>query len=60
VAEKIGRRKFFYSYDLQHEKITKIPEIQGRKEKSLESMFVSPDNKHIVFAGAGTSDTGAF
>eukprot|EP00039_Didymoeca_costata_P013263 m.198855 g.198855 ORF g.198855 m.198855 type:complete len:472 (+) comp15721_c0_seq2:160-1575(+) len=46
-----GRRKYFYSYDLQEGKVRKIHELQGRKEKSLEKMFISPDSKYIVFTG---------
>jgi U3 small nucleolar RNA-associated protein 18 len=50
-----GRRKFFYTYDLQEGKVRKIHEIQGRKEKSLENMFVSPDSKYLVFTGESGS-----
>lgn len=50
-----GRRKFFYTYDLQEGKVRKIHEIQGRKERSLENMFVSPDSKYVVFTGESGS-----
>jgi U3 small nucleolar RNA-associated protein 18 len=46
-----GRRKHFYTYDLRAGKVTKIPFIRGREEKSLESFVVSPDNKYIAFLG---------
>ena len=46
-----GRRKFFYIYDLQSGRVRKIHEIQGRKEKSLEHMYASPDDKYLVFTG---------
>ena len=46
-----GRRKFFYSYDLERAHISRVPQIRGREEKSLESMVLSPDNKWIAFLG---------
>ena len=46
-----GRRKFFYSYDIEAGKMRKINEIQGRREKSLEKCFVTPDSQYIVFTG---------
>jgi U3 small nucleolar RNA-associated protein 18 len=46
-----GRRKHFYTYDLAAAKINKIENIMGRDEKSLESMYVSPDNKHVCILG---------
>lgn len=50
-----GRRRFFYSFDLAHSAVRKIPEIQGRSERSLERFWVSPDDKHLIFtANDGT------
>lgn len=46
-----GRRKFFYSYDVESSKITKIPGIQGRQEKSFEKFKISPCGKYISFLG---------
>lgn len=46
-----GRRKFFYSYDLEAGVISKVPGIRGREEKSFESFTLSPDNKLITFTG---------
>jgi len=46
-----GRRKFFYTYDMESSQVTKIPQLRGRDEKSLESFVVSPDGSHICFLG---------
>lgn len=46
-----GRRKYFYTYDLQRATVTRIPRIVGRDEKSLEKFALSPDNKWIAFLG---------
>eukprot|EP00126_Sphaerothecum_destruens_P005927 Sdes_comp19117_c0_seq1m9827 len=46
-----GRRKYFYSYDLQEGRVVKISGIQGRPEKSLENFWITPDDKFIVFLG---------
>eukprot|EP00158_Paraphelidium_tribonemae_P009982 Partr_v1_DN29021_c0_g1_i2_m58797 putative UTP18, small subunit (SSU) processome component, homolog (yeast) len=46
-----GRRKFFYCYNVDKATVTKIPNIRGRDEKSLESFKVSPCGKFIVFIG---------
>jgi U3 small nucleolar RNA-associated protein 18 len=46
-----GRRKFFYTYDLQRATIQRVPRIVGRDEKSLEKFAISPDNKWIAFLG---------
>jgi U3 small nucleolar RNA-associated protein 18 len=46
-----GRRKYFYTYDLEHGAVRKISHITGRTEKSLESMVASTDGKWIVFLG---------
>jgi U3 small nucleolar RNA-associated protein 18 len=37
-----GRRPFFYTYDVNAGKLHRIPRLQGREEKSLESVVVSP------------------
>jgi U3 small nucleolar RNA-associated protein 18 len=44
-----GRKKFFYSFDVQSETTSKIPYIKGRAEDSLSNMSVSPDGKLIAF-----------
>ncbi|KAI3979543.1 hypothetical protein MKX01_001735 [Papaver californicum] len=46
-----GRRKFFYSFDLEKEKVDKIGPLTGREEKSLEVFEVSPDSSTIAFVG---------
>ena len=46
-----GRRKFFYSYDVEKGKVTKIPGIQGRQEKSFEQFKLSPCGQYISFLG---------
>eukprot|EP00124_Ichthyophonus_hoferi_P004199 Ihof_evm1s436 gene=Ihof_evmTU1s436 len=48
-----GRRPFFYVYDMQKGAVEKVHKLQGREEKSLESMYVSPTGKHLVFLGNG-------
>jgi U3 small nucleolar RNA-associated protein 18 len=54
VGEEIvasGRRPFFYSVDLGSAKVTKIPRIAGRPEKSWERMVASPDGRWLAFLG---------
>ncbi|KAJ0243472.1 U3 small nucleolar RNA-associated protein 18 [Hirschfeldia incana] len=46
-----GRRKYFYSFDLEHAKFDKIGPLVGREEKSLERFEVSQDSKTIAFIG---------
>lgn len=46
-----GRRPFFYLYDAEAGKIDKVPRINGRTEKSLESFITSPNGELIVFLG---------
>ncbi|KAK9728936.1 U3 snoRNP protein [Basidiobolus ranarum] len=46
-----GRRKYFYSYDVEAGQITKISGIRGREEKSLEKFKISPDGEFIAFQG---------
>ena len=46
-----SRRSFFYVYDLQAAKVSRIPTIVGREEKSLETFKMSPDGKYITFLG---------
>lgn len=46
-----SRRKHFYAFDLTSGKVTKIPYIKGRDEKSLEDFLISPDGSCIVFLG---------
>jgi U3 small nucleolar RNA-associated protein 18 len=47
-----GRRKYFYTYDLERATVSRVPRIFGRDEKSLEKFVLSPDNKWIAFLGA--------
>jgi hypothetical protein len=44
-----GRRKYFYTYDLERATVQRVPRIVGREEKSLEKFVLSPDNKWIAF-----------
>lgn len=46
-----GRRKFFYSFDLENAKFDKIGPLVGREEKSLEHFEVSQDSNTIAFVG---------
>ncbi|AED91981.1 U3 small nucleolar RNA-associated protein 18 [Arabidopsis thaliana] len=46
-----GRRKFFYSFDLEKAKFDKIGPLVGREEKSLEYFEVSQDSNTIAFVG---------
>lgn len=46
-----GRRKYFYSFDLEHARFDKIGPLVGREEKSLESFEVSQDSKTVAFIG---------
>ncbi|KAF2572201.1 hypothetical protein F2Q70_00006176 [Brassica cretica] len=48
-----GRRKYFYSFDLENAKFDKIGPLVGREEKSLESFEVSQDSKTVAFMGNG-------
>ncbi|WRX23511.1 hypothetical protein QQP08_015998 [Theobroma cacao] len=47
----VGRRKFFYCFDLVKAKIDKIGPLVGREEKSLEVFEVSPNSSTIAFLG---------
>ena len=62
-----GRRPYYYSYDIEADKVLKISGLMGlsrksnrtvsastgteREEKSLERFFVSPKNDYIAFTG---------
>eukprot|EP00730_Choanoeca_flexa_P000660 TRINITY_DN10286_c0_g1_i2.p1 TRINITY_DN10286_c0_g1~~TRINITY_DN10286_c0_g1_i2.p1 ORF type:complete len:488 (+),score=77.79 TRINITY_DN10286_c0_g1_i2:82-1545(+) len=47
-----GRRPFFYTFDLATATTHRIAQLQGKPaEKSLEAMWMCPDDKHVVFAG---------
>ena len=48
-----GRKPFFYSYDCESGKVTKVPGLMGRGLKSHENMIVSPEGSRIAFLGAG-------
>ncbi|KAF9924478.1 U3 small nucleolar RNA-associated protein 18 [Mortierella alpina] len=46
-----GRRKYFYSYDIEAGKVDKSHGIYGRQEKSLEKFALSPCGQWIAFLG---------
>ncbi|KAL1188975.1 putative U3 small nucleolar RNA-associated protein 18 [Cardamine amara subsp. amara] len=46
-----GRRKFFYSFDLEKATFDKIGPLVGREERSLEYFEVSQDSNTIAFVG---------
>jgi len=46
-----GRRKYFYTFDLNQGAAHKVPGIKGRAEKSLENFILSPDGNNITFFG---------
>lgn len=47
-----GPRSYFYSYDLEAGKVTKIPGIVGRKERKLERFVASSSGDQLVFLGS--------
>ncbi|KAF4325490.1 hypothetical protein BBO99_00000334 [Phytophthora kernoviae] len=47
-----GPRSYFFSYDLEAGKITRIPGLYGRKEKKREKLVVSENGERIVFLGS--------
>lgn len=47
-----GPRQYFFSYDIQAGKITKIPGLYGRKERKRSKFVVSDDGDSIVFLGS--------
>jgi len=46
-----SQRKYFYVFDLGSGNIQKIPWVQGRPEKALESFKISPCSKYLAFLG---------
>eukprot|EP00045_Choanoeca_perplexa_P006454 m.54850 g.54850 ORF g.54850 m.54850 type:complete len:352 (+) comp13647_c0_seq1:416-1471(+) len=47
-----GRRSFFYTFNLATAQTHRIEQLQGKcREKSLESMWMCPDDKHVIFGG---------
>ncbi|KAG0261870.1 U3 small nucleolar RNA-associated protein 18 [Mortierella polycephala] len=46
-----GRRKYFYTYDIEKGKVDKSQGIYGRQEKSLEKFSLSPCGRWIAFLG---------
>lgn len=44
-----GRRKYYYSLDLGSGQVLRVPGIQGRSDKSLESFAVSRDGAQLAF-----------
>ncbi|CAI5737279.1 unnamed protein product [Peronospora destructor] len=51
-AVMTGPRQYFFSYDIEAGKITKIPGLYGRKEKKRNTFVVSNDGETIVFMGS--------
>ncbi|RQM13537.1 hypothetical protein DD237_006569 [Peronospora effusa] len=51
-AVMTGPRQYFFSYDIEAGKITKIPGLYGRKEKKRNTFVVSNDGEMIVFMGS--------
>lgn len=47
-----GPRSYFYSYDLEGGKITKIPGIIGRQERKLEKFVASSSGDQLAFLGS--------
>ncbi|EEY64019.1 U3 small nucleolar RNA-associated protein 18 [Phytophthora infestans T30-4] len=47
-----GPRQYFFSYDIEAGKITKIPGLYGRKERKREKFVVSENGETIVFLGS--------
>lgn len=47
-----GPRPYFFSYDLEAGRVTKIPGLAGRKEKKLERVVVSQSGDRAVFLGS--------
>jgi U3 small nucleolar RNA-associated protein 18 len=48
-----GRKPFFYAYDTESGKVTKVPGLQGKQLKSYEHMIVSPLGSRLAFLGTG-------
>ncbi|KAF8976480.1 U3 small nucleolar RNA-associated protein 18 [Entomortierella lignicola] len=46
-----GRRKYFYTFDIEAGKVDKSQGIYGRQEKSLEKFVLSPCGQWIAFLG---------
>jgi U3 small nucleolar RNA-associated protein 18 len=45
-----GRRKYFYTYNVEHGTVQKVPYIRGyQDERSLENFTLSPDDRVIAF-----------
>lgn len=46
-----SRRSHFYVYDIEAGRVSRVPGIMGRPERSLEHLSVSPDGKLFAFGG---------
>ena len=46
-----GRRKFFYTYDVAAGKVSKVPGILGRDERSLETFVADSNTNQLAFLG---------
>lgn len=47
-----GRKPYFYSYDSESGKTSKVPGLMGKNLKSYENLLVSPKGTRIAFLGA--------
>ncbi|CAI5742948.1 unnamed protein product [Hyaloperonospora brassicae] len=47
-----GPRQYFFSYDIEAGKITKIPGLYGRKEKKRDTFVVSDNGETLVLMGS--------
>jgi U3 small nucleolar RNA-associated protein 18 len=47
----VGRRSFFYVYDVRAARCTKVPRVGGRTERSWESVAVAPSGSEYAFLG---------
>jgi len=47
-----GRKPYFYSYDSESGKTSKVPGLMGKTLKSYENLLVSPKGTRIAFLGA--------
>lgn len=48
-----GRRKFFYSYNLESGHVQRIDNIHGSRDRSVDRMIVSADNRYLAALGSG-------
>ncbi|TPX61365.1 hypothetical protein PhCBS80983_g01165 [Powellomyces hirtus] len=46
-----GKRKYFYTYNVEAGVVNRISGIRGQDEDNYSKSYVSPDSKFLVFAG---------